>query len=212
MIRSRFAIGAATAALLWLNAPPAAFAHCDTLDGPVVAAARQALDQNNPNLVLLWVSKDNEKEIKTAFEEAISVRKLNPAAKRMADTYFFETLVRIHRAGEGAPYTGLRPVGTDLGPAVPAADKALVTGNVVALSKLLTETMQAGLKEHFSKVQARKNYDKNDVAAGREYVEAYVSYVHYVEGLYDAAKSKAQGHYEERAASAEPTPTVCKAE
>jgi hypothetical protein len=211
MIKSRFAIGAATAALLWFSAAPAAFAHCDTLDGPVVAAARQALDQNNPNLVLIWVSKENEKDIKTAFDKALSVRKLNPAAKEMADMYFFEVLVRIHRAGEGAPYTGLKPAGTDLGLAVPAADKALVTGNVAPVAKLLTDTLQSGLKEHFAEVQARKDYNKNDVAAGREYVEAYVSYVHYVEGLYDAAKSEAHGHYEEHAA-ADPPATVCQAE
>ncbi len=193
------------------GAAPAAFAHCDTLDGPVVAAARQALDQNNPNLVLIWVSKDNEKEIRTAFDKALSVRKLNPGAKEMADMYFFETLVRIHRAGEGAPYTGLKPAGTDLGPAVPAADKALVTGNVAPVAKLLIDTLQAGLNEQFKKVQARKNYDKNDVTAGREYVEAYVSYVHYVEGLYDAAKSEAHGHYEVRAAADAPA-TACNAE
>lgn len=210
MTRSRFALSAAAAALLMLGSSPTVFAHCDTLDGPVVAAARQALDNNNPNLILIWVSKDHENEIKAAFDKALSVRKLNPTAKEMADMYFFETLVRIHRAGEGAPFTGLKPAGTDLGPAVPAADKALVAGNVAPVAKLLTDTLQAGLKEHFAKVEARKNYDKNDVAAGREYVEAYVSYVHYVEGLYDAAKSEAHGHYEEHAA-ADPSATACAA-
>src|SRR6185436_12937943 len=105
--RKRLSV-AVISAVLTLGAAPAAFAHCDTLDGPVVAAARQALDQNNPNLVLIWVSKDNESEIKTAFDKALAVRKLNPAAKEMADTYFFETLVRVHRQAEGAPYEGLK--------------------------------------------------------------------------------------------------------
>ena len=176
-----------------------AFAHCDTLDGPVVAAARQALDHNNPNLVLIWVAKDKESEIKAAFDKAIAVRKLSPIGKEMADMYFFETLVRVHRQGEGAPYTGLKPAGTDLGPAIPAADKAIVTGDVEPVGKLLTDALRAGLRKEFEKVAARKNYDKSDVVAGREYVEAYVAYVHYVEGLYDAAKAEAHGHYQERA-------------
>lgn len=211
MSRSRFALSAAVAALLLLGAAPA-FAHCDTLDGPVVAAARQALDQNNLNLVLIWVSKDNEKEIETAFDKAIAVRKLNPAANDMADMYFFETLVRVHRAGEGAPYTGLKPAGTDLGPAIPAADKAITTGDVQPVAELLTDTLQTGLKEQFAKVEARKNYDKNNVAAGREYVEAYVEYVHYVEGLYDAAKAETHGHYEEHAAVGDLPSSACEAE
>lgn len=212
MTRCRFAVGAALAALLAIaGTPSAAIAHCDTLDGPVVAAAREALDQNDSDLVLIWVSKDNEKEIKTAFDKTLSIRKLNPAAKEMADMYFFETLVRIHRAGEGAPYTGLKSAGTDFGPAVPAADKAIASGDVGPVAKLLTETMQAGLHAQFEKVQARKTYDKNDIAAGREYVDAYVSYVHYIEGLYDAAKADAHGHYEDRA-GADATTRACKSE
>lgn len=177
-----------------------ALAHCDTLDGPVVAAARQALQKGDINPVLIWVSKDNEAEIKAVFQKTLTVRKLNPAAKDLADTYFFETLVRVHRQGEGAPYTGLKPAGSDLGPAIPAADKALATGDVEGVRKLLTDSLQSGLREQFEKVRARKNFAAGDIVAGREYVEAYVTYLHYVEGLYEAAKSKAHGHYAETAA------------
>ena len=211
MPRFKFAACAALAALLWLVGAPPAFAHCDTLDGPVVAAARAALDRNMLNLVLIWVTKEGEPEIRAAFEKALALRKLNPLAKDIADTYFFETLVRVHRQCEGAPYTGLKPAGTDLGPAIPAADEAIGAGNVESVAKLLTDTLQAGLREHFAKVQDRKNYDPNDVAAGREYVEAYVQYVHYVEALYEAAKAPVHGHYEEHGALATSS-TVCKAQ
>jgi hypothetical protein len=211
MNRSRFALGAVVAALLSLAGASAAFAHCDTLDGPVIAAARAALDQNNPKLVLIWVKKENEPELKAAFDKALSVRTLNPNAKDMADMYFFETLVRVHRAGEGAPYVGLKPAGTDLGPAIPAADSAITTGDVQPVTKLLTETLQTRLKEQFARVEAHKNYNKSDVVAGREYVETYVSYVHYVEGLYETAKADAHGHYGERAA-ADTSSGTCKAE
>jgi len=109
--------------------------------------------------------------------------------------YFFETLVRIHRAGEGAPYTGLKPAGRDLGPAVPAADKAIVDGKVEPVIKLLTGKMQEGIQGQFKKVMAKKNFKKDDVEAGREYIEAYVIFIHYVERLYEAAKEPAHGHY-----------------
>lgn len=204
-------LGLVLPALVLIGTSSSALAHCDTLDGPVIAAARQALDQNNPNLVLIWVSKEKEREIMVAFDKAITVRTLSPTAKQTADTYFFETLVRVHRAGEGAPYTGLKPAGTDPGPAIPAADKALDTGNLAPVARLLSDTMQAGLREQFKAVQARKNFDRNDVAAGREYVEAYVGYVHYVEGLYDAARARVHGHYEEEAAVAAPA-AACKVE
>ena len=177
--------------------PGQALAHCDGLDGPVVKAAQMALETGNVNLVLIWVQKKDEGEINKAFHKTLAVRKLNPQAKDLADTYFFETLVRIHRAGEGAPYTGLQPAGRDLGPAIPAADKALENGKVEPLLKLLTEAMQTGLREQFKQVIAKKKFGKDDVGAGREYVKAYVEFVHYVERIHEAAKNPAEGHYPE---------------
>ena len=125
------------------------------------------------------------------------MRKLGQQAQAFADRYFLETLVRIHRAGENAPYTGLKPAGRDLGPAIPAADKALETGSDEALVELLTNEARDGLHKHFKEVVEKKNFAPNDVAGGREYVEAYVTYIHYVERLYEAAEKKLSGHYSE---------------
>ncbi len=177
--------------------PKQAIAHCDGLDGPVVKAARNALEMGNVHLVLIWVQKKDEGEIKKAFQKTLGVRKLNPQAKELADMYFFETLVRIHRSGEGAPYTGLQPAGRELGPAIPAADKALESSKVEPLLKLLTEAMQTGIREQFKQVTAKKKFGKDDVIAGQEYVKGYVEFVHYVERIYEAAKKPAEGHYPE---------------
>ena len=193
------ATGAIFAVLLL--APITTFAHCDGLDGPVVKAARQALDTGNVNLVLVWVQKNDEAAIKNAFQKAASIRKLSPAAKELADNYFFETLVRVHRTGEGAPYTGLKPAGRDLGPAIPAGDKALETGSVEPVVKLLTDAVQKGLREQFKAVMSKKNFSKDNVTAGREFIEAYVEYIHYVERIYEASKEPAKGHYPEKASA-----------
>ena len=182
-----------------------AFAHCDGMDGPVVTAAKNALETGDVNLVLIWVQKKDEGEIKKAFQKTLAVRKLNAEAQGLADMYFFETLVRIHRAGEGASYTGLKPAGRDLGPAIPAADKAIADGTVEPLLKLLTETMRDGIQEQFKKVMAKKNFKKNDVNAGRNYIESYVVFIHYVERLYEAAKGSAHGHSPEASGRAEVT-------
>lgn len=189
----------ATAAvfLVLLVAPVSTFAHCDGLDGPVVKAARQALDTGNVNLVLIWVQRNDEAAIKNAFQQTVNIRKLSPAAKEFADMYFFETLVRVHRAGEGAPYTGIKPAGRDLGPAIPVGDKALETGSAEPIVKLLTDAVQKGLREQFKVVMSKKNFAKDNIEAGRESIEAYVEYIHYVERIYEATKESARGHYPE---------------
>ena len=170
-------------------------AHCDIMDGPVVKAAQEALETGNVNLVLIWVQEKDEAQIKEAFNNTIAVRKLSPEAKELADMYFFETLVRVHRAGEGAPYTGLKPAGLDLGPAIPAADEALKTGSPDKLVKLLTDATENGTREEFSKVMEKRNFNANNVSAGREYIEAYVPFIHYAERVYEAATAPAEGHY-----------------
>lgn len=93
-----------------------------------------------------------------------------------------ETLVRVHRAGEGFPYTGLKPAGADFGPAIPAADKSLEDGRVEPVARLLSKSVNEGLSENFRRAVEKKKFGKGDIEAGLEFVEAYVKYVHYVEG------------------------------
>jgi hypothetical protein len=149
-------------------------AHCDTMDGPVVKTAKLALEKGDVTPVLKWIKKEYEDEIRLAFKRTLQVRTKGPVAQELADMYFFETLVRLHRAGEGEPYTGLKPSGTPIEPPVVAADKALEMGDVKELSKLLTSTIEEGLVLRFKRaLEAKKEADKN-VDAGREFVEAYV--------------------------------------
>jgi hypothetical protein len=187
---------------LILLAPARLPGHCDGLDGPVVEAAKRALDAGNVNLILIWVQKNDEPEIKKAFEKTLAVRKLGAEAKGMADLYFFETLVRVHRAGEGAPYTGLKPAGRDLGPAIPAADRAIETGSAEPLVKLLTDATHEGIARRFAELNAHKNFRPDDVEAGREYVKAYVEFIHYVEGIHQSLEGAASGHFPEPARGA----------
>ena len=188
---SVFAIG-----FVFLIMPAKGFGHCDGMDGPVVQAAQRALDKGDVNLALSWVQATDEAEIRKVFAKTLAVRKLNPEARELADLYFFETLVRVHRTGEGAPYTGLKPAGRDLGPAIPAADKAIETGAVEPLVKLITSESANGIRERFQNVTAAKKFSAEDVNAGRQYVKAYVEFVHYVEGLHESVQGGGDEHFE----------------
>jgi hypothetical protein len=179
--------GTAAAVIMVLSAPGSALAHCDTLDGPVVTQARQALETGDVKVVLPWVAADKEKEIREAFGLAAAVRGKGPKEKELADRYFFETLVRVHREGEGAPYTGLKPAGMDPGPAIPAADKALATGDPGPLLSLINRKVHEGIHRYYTEARERKAHAKESVEAGRAYVQAYVPYLHFVERLYNDA-------------------------
>lgn len=206
---------AAAVFILTIGSAGSALAHCDTLDGPVIILAKQALEKKDVKIVLPWVAKEKEGEILHAFELATAVRGKGEKEKELADRYFFETLVRVHREGEGAPFTGLKPAGLDLGPAIPAADKALESGNPEPLLKLVNEKIHAGIHKYYVEAREKKARAGESVEAGRAYVQAYVPYLHFVERLYEdatkpiahgmgeGAHAEAHGH-PEPAAAAEP--------
>ena len=175
--------------------PKAAGAHCDTLNGPVVTAAKIALESGDPTPVLKWVREEDEPEIRKVFEKSLAVRKLSSQARDVADLYFFETLVRVHRAGEGVPYTGLKSAGT-VDPAIAMSDEALAKGTVDALVQKMSETVAAGLRARFEHALTARKQADSSVLAGREYVAAYVEFVHYAERVHQDAASAAGGHDE----------------
>lgn len=177
------AIGAIVAAASLFSAAPAA-AHCDSMDGPVVTAAREALRTGEVAMVLAWVRPEDEAEIRAAFDRTRRVRVESDAARELADRWFFETLVRVHRAGEGAPYTGLKPAGYEPPAGIAAADRALEAGSIDAVADEVAGELVAALQARYRRVAALRDHDPADVEAGRRYVRAYVEYIHFVESLH----------------------------
>lgn len=165
---------------------PTALAHCDSLDGPVVEAARLALAEGDVTPVLKWVRADDEAAIRTAFTQTIEVRRLSSTAAELADRFFFETLVRIHRAGEGQAFTGLKPAGT-IDPAIAAADQSLTTGRAETLVRELQQRLATGLGQRFDRAREARAHADHNVEAGRAYVAAYVDFIHYYEALHALA-------------------------
>ena len=163
--------------------------HCDTRDGPVAKAMKKALESGNVNLILIWVPKHAENELKEAFEKTIKARKLGKEAKEVADDWLLETAIRLHRAGEGAPYTGLKPAGLDEGPVVPRAEKAIETGDPKDAIGFVLHTVEEELQKRFKHVISKKNYNENDVKAGREFVQAFIGFVVYSHHLYTNVKA-----------------------
>lgn len=197
-VRRSKVLVAAAAIVLAVALPDRAWAHCDTLDGPVVKDARTALERGDVVPVLKWVKLAQEAEVRTAFQKARAVRVLGPEAQNLADIYFFETVVRVHRAGEGAPYTGLKPAGS-VEPVVAAADRALANDSVDELAHTISRLVAEGIRHRFNEAAQRQRHAGDGVAAGRRFVAAYVEFVHYVERLHADAAGLTTPHDEVKA-------------
>ncbi|HRZ87607.1 MAG TPA: DUF6448 family protein [bacterium] len=176
------------------SAPVRVYAYCDTYDGPVVKEAQAALENGDVTPVLKWVSLEAEPEVQDAFNKALGVRGISPQTKEVADRYFFETVVRLHRAAQKAPYTGIKPPGTPIDPAVREADNALERGNADNLVRQVSDQAALGIKNRFADAFEKRAKRNMSVEAGREYVKSYIELIHYIEGLVQAAKGQQKKH------------------
>ena len=173
----------ASAFLVIAGASTLAFGHCDTMDGPVVKAAERALRTKNINYVLIWVHEKEEAEIRSAFKKVSKVRLMGRDARDLADRYFFETVVRLHRAGEGEPYTGLKSSGAEDVALFVEIDRAIYRNSISTLTARFPANDRSTIEERFRDVIERKKFAVNDVAAGRRFVESYVTFLHLVEKM-----------------------------
>lgn len=186
--------------VFWMlgSAAPAR-AHCDGVDGPVATAAQRAIETGNVNLALPYAPASAEEEITARFQEARRVRNRGRDARVLADRAFVETVVRLHRIGEGASYAGLRPAGMDYGPMIPAAEHALQSGDVAGVRAILLEEVDHGLAERLARVRALRAVavepqDHAGVAAARERIGAELDFITYAEGLRQAVSGAAEHH------------------
>jgi hypothetical protein len=169
------------------------------MDGPVVQAAIKALEAEDVDLILPYVHKEGEQEVRSNFEKVLKVRKDGALAREVADHWFFETVVRIHRAGEGAPYTGLKPAGLDVGPVIPIAEKVIETGDPEPLLELLSETVRTEAKARFDHMQHTKEHADHGVDAARDYVEAMLGLQVWSHKVFHCMKADPhEGHHEHK--------------
>jgi len=164
--------------------------HCDTRDGPVARAVRKALESGNINHILIWISRDSEKEMKRIFRKAIRARASGGEAREVAHEWVLENAVRLHRESEGAAYTGIKPEGLDEGPVVPRAEKAIEKGDPAHLLEFISETVEKELRDRFENVKRKKEFDIEDVEGGRQYIQAFIGFVVFSHHLYRFVKAE----------------------
>lgn len=191
------------AAIAWilLSVSSPAAAHCDALDGPVVRDARQALDTHEIDGVLKWVGPGSESEVRNAFSRVLEARESGDAAREVSDGFFFETVVRLHRAAEGEGFTGLKAEGS-VSPAIADADAALARGDVKVLAKRLAHAVEAAIVSRYDDARERRKHQATSVGEGRRYVAAYVDFVHFVEAVHALVEGGAKHGHEQPAGHA----------
>lgn len=159
-------------------------AHCDSYDGPVIKDATKALETNNVQFILKWITAEQESEIIPLFNKTYSLKKGDKEIYSIVEKHFLETLVRLHRETEGAPYTGLKPAGTTK-TIVQLSDQALENKDIDGLLGKLNNHIGNVIRGKYETVAALDKIKNESAEKGRQYVEAYVDYTHTLEAIHD---------------------------
>jgi hypothetical protein len=175
---------------------PALFAHCDWIKGPVVADARTALDKNDLTPVLRWIAPKDEAEIRNAFTRTMAARSKGDAAREIADQWFFETVVRVHRASEGEAFTGLKGAEYKPEEGIELADHALEAKSLEHVEAALTASLRSELRKRYAEVNEAAKHANDSVDAGRHYVHAYAEFIHFVDGVHRTVAGTELAHHE----------------
>jgi len=157
-------------------------AHCDRVNGPVAKDATEALSTEEFQRAAIWVGEEQTEELRNAYEQSLEAYQQGGAGKDLAKQYFLETTVRLHRQAEGFPYSGLKkaqPVAEDIA----TAEKALETGELQPVLRLLTRQMEEQVEYLFNNTRAAADNRNESIEAGRKWADAYVRYVIFVHGL-----------------------------
>lgn len=169
--------------------PGLVMAHCDTESGPTAVDARKALKTGNFDKAAIWVGEEQTPELRDSFDESLAVYNMGGKAKALAERYFMSTTVRLHREAEGMSFTGLKPA-QQLPPIIAKAEKTLEDGNLAPITDLLAAELRKETQKWFQQaLDAKKNFKGDNMEAGREWVDAYVKYVIYVNGLYQTIQA-----------------------
>ncbi len=169
--------------LFLLLSGPHALAHCDRENGPVAMAAKEALKTGNLDQILIWVGEEQEQELREKFQHSLEVYKNGGNSAELAEKYFMETAVRLHRAAEGMPFEGLKQASPNP-PDIEAAEKALETGNFEPVKELLCSALEEESLKWLEKARTSAENKEESIAAGREWVDNYVKYIVYIHKLY----------------------------
>jgi regulator of cell morphogenesis and NO signaling len=138
---------------------------------------------------LIWVRPQDEPEVRGVFDRVSSMRTHDDAARFVGERLFIETVVRLHRAGEGMPYTGVKWEAAPMDEGVALAESALTAGSLAPVLRESSRRLHQSLEQLYGDVTSTRHYEPGNVEAGRRSVEAYVRYVHQVEALFQLLPS-----------------------
>lgn len=157
--------------------------HHNQLNAQVIKAAKMALDSGNVNYILIWVPEESENKLKNLLEKTCCESSTRDNIQNRAVDWYFKTVNRLHYASGWTSCPGMKSESIDENPIVLKVERAIETGNINEIFGVIPDTPTGDVRRRFCDVMNKKNYNVNNIAAGRDYVSSFIDLIVYLHNL-----------------------------
>jgi hypothetical protein len=152
-------------------------------DGPVISAAKRALETGNAHYILIWIPEESENTVKNLLEKAYCERYTQKNAYNHIVDWYFETINHLHSVHYGPYNLTISTKAPEEKTIIFLVERTCESGNFEEITTVIQDTPSGEMRQRFNDVMKKRNYGVENIAAGRVYVSAFTDFIAFVNNL-----------------------------
>jgi hypothetical protein len=161
-------------------------------NGPVIRAAKMAMETGNASYILIWLPKEAENTLKNLLERTYCENRTRKNTQNHSIDWYFKSVNRLHSRYGWPDYPGMKFKETDEETIALMVERAFESGNFEEINSIIPLNHSGDARERFHKVMMKRNYSVDDIAAGRVYVSAFIAFIVYLHNLSSGSPGKSE--------------------
>lgn len=149
-------------------------------NGPVMSAAKKALETGKAHHILIWIPEASENTLKNLLEKACCERRIQTDGYDHIIDWYFATVRRFHSVGYGPRNLNISLKTLEEKTIISLVERACESGNFEEIAMVIPDIPAGELRQQFNDVMKKRNYDVENIAAGRVYVSEFTDFIAFV--------------------------------
>lgn len=146
-------------------------------NGPVMRAAKMALETGNVDYILIWVPEESANTLKNLLEKTCCERTTRRKARNHSVEWYMQTINRLHSEYFRPHDLNISTKTAEERRTILQVEKACETGNFDEIATVMQVTSDEEIRRRFNEVLDKSDYDVDNIAAGRAYVSAFTDFI-----------------------------------
>lgn len=155
----------------------------DSHNGPMMIAAKRALETGKAHHILIWIPEKSENTLKNLLEKVCCKRRIQADGHDRIVDWYFETISRFHSGYYGPHNLNISTKTPEEKSIIFLVESACESGNFEEITTVIRDTPTGEMRQRFDDVMKKRNYCEENIAAGRVYVSVFTYFIAFVNNL-----------------------------